>query len=154
MKTIDKMASKTILINFSPDLSEQTTELMTLFFTYQTYHEKIDILDLSGKINPTLQQGCDITGGRYFSSTKYPKSLLGCIAVGRSILLLIRFLFFREISQFLTRIYHYFQRYQNRKLIIVILVDVIKNWLIWDIFVHHVCQCIVGQRSNVMDAGM
>lgn len=82
MKKTNELASKTILINFSPDLNEQTTELMTMFFTYQTFHEKVDILDLSGKINPTLQQGCDITGGRYFSMDKYPKSLLGCIVVG------------------------------------------------------------------------
>uniref|UniRef100_A0AC34QQJ2 General transcription factor IIH subunit 3 n=1 Tax=Panagrolaimus sp. JU765 TaxID=591449 RepID=A0AC34QQJ2_9BILA len=85
MKTMEKMSSKTIVINFSKDLSEQTTELMTLFFTYQTFHEKIDVLDLSGKINPTLQQGCDITGGRYFPLDKYPRSLLGCIARNFSI---------------------------------------------------------------------
>jgi transcription factor TFB4 len=76
----ESMESKTVIINFSSDLSEQTTELMTLFFTYQTFHEKIDILDISGEINPTLQQGCDITGGRYVSLDKFPKSLLGCIA--------------------------------------------------------------------------
>jgi len=85
VKKTEELASKTILINFSPDLNEQTTELMTMFFTYQTFHEKVDILDLSGKINPTLQQGCDITGGRYFSMDKYPKSLLGCIVRNFSI---------------------------------------------------------------------
>ena len=77
----DAMESKTVIINFSPDLSEQTTELMTLFFTYQTFHEKIDILDISGEVNPTLQQGCDITGGRYVPLEAFPNSLLGCIAV-------------------------------------------------------------------------
>uniref|UniRef100_A0AC34FQB8 General transcription factor IIH subunit 3 n=1 Tax=Panagrolaimus sp. ES5 TaxID=591445 RepID=A0AC34FQB8_9BILA len=76
----ESMESKTVIINFSPDLSEQTTELMTLFFTYQTFHEKIDILDISGDVNPTLQQGCDITGGRYVSLKSFPASLLGCIA--------------------------------------------------------------------------
>uniref|UniRef100_A0A7E4VID2 General transcription factor IIH subunit 3 n=1 Tax=Panagrellus redivivus TaxID=6233 RepID=A0A7E4VID2_PANRE len=72
--------SKTVIVNFSPDASEDTTELMTLFFTYQTFHEQIDVLDFSGNPNPSLQQGCDITGGKYFAFKPFATSLIGLLA--------------------------------------------------------------------------